>query len=71
MEEALAELRKMFGLEPQICIGIRDCGEETITPRDTTFEYGAQIGMNGEEFSADTLAELMAQIRTWKQEQRG
>lgn len=66
VEECLAELRKMFP-DFQIIVSIRDCGEETITPRGTTFEYSAQIGMNGQEFDADTLPEMLAQIHVWKE----
>lgn len=69
VEQALKELRAMAGSEPQILIGIRDCGEETITLRETTLEYSAQIGMNGEDFDADSLPELMALVRQWHAEQ--
>lgn len=66
----LKELREMFGPEPQICIGIRDCGEETMTVRETTLEYDAQIGMNGDDFAADSLTDLMAQVRAWKEQEK-
>lgn len=66
---ALAELRSMFpGL--QIIVSVRDCGDETATLRGTALEYSIQVGINGEEFDADTLAEVMAAVRAWKEQQQ-
>ena len=48
VESALKELREMFP-DVQICVGIRDCGNQTVTPTGSTLEYDAQIGINGED----------------------
>jgi hypothetical protein len=62
VEDALNETRRLFP-DVQIIVSVRDCGEETTTIRGTTREYGIQIGMNGDEFDADTLAEAMEAVR--------
>ena len=69
VEAAREQLRSMFP-DVQIIIGIRDCGDETITPRNTTLEYNAQIGMNGEDFTGDSLLDLMSEIRAWAKSRR-
>lgn len=66
LEDALREIRELVGPEPQVCVGIRDCGEETTTLRGTTVEYDAQIGMNGVDFVGDSVAEILAAVRAYK-----
>lgn len=68
VEEALAELRQLIGDYPQIIVDIRDCGRET-RGRHGRMEYGAQIGMNGEQFTAPTMAKVLAQVRRWHKQQ--
>jgi len=58
-ETALDELRKVYGPFPQICIGIRDCGKETRTSKGTNREYDVQIGMNGSDFTGESLAKVV------------
>lgn len=66
MVQALAQIRDMFpGL--QIIVSIRDCGVETVTPTGETLEFSAQVGMNGQDFTADRMSEVVAKIRAWKQ----
>jgi hypothetical protein len=59
VESALIKLRKRWP-KKQFIISLRDCGEETQTVRGTSLEYGIQVGMNGQEFDADTLPEALA-----------
>lgn len=65
VEAALKELREMFPYV-QIIVDIRDCGQETRSGRNGRLEYGAQIGMNGEQFAEATLPKLMTVVRAWK-----
>lgn len=67
-DEALTELRKLVGSHPQIIVDIRDCGRETRS-RHGRIEYCAQIGMNGEQFTAPTMAKVLAQVRKLYKEQ--
>lgn len=69
VEEALAELRKLVGPYPQIIVDIRDCGQETRS-KHGRIEYCAQIGMNGEQYTAATMAKVLAQVRKWKEQQK-
>lgn len=62
------ELRKVVGPSVQLIISARDCGEETQTLRGTKLEYSIQVGMNGEEFDADSLAEALQKVRDWKEQ---
>jgi hypothetical protein len=64
VDEALTELRKLVGSHPQIIVDIRDCGRETRS-RHGRIEYCAQIGMNGEQFTAPTMARVLRQVRKW------
>lgn len=59
IESAMAKLRKRFGPYPQLVVSVRDCGDETQTVRGTSLEYGIQVGMNGNEFDADTMAKAL------------
>lgn len=70
VESALAELREMFP-DVQIAIGVRDCGEETVTVRGTQREWSIQIGMNGQDFDADTLDLALQAVRDWREKQDG
>lgn len=63
---ALARIRNMFP-ELQIVVSIRDCGEETTTLSGETLEFSAQVGLNGKEFHADTMGEVVALVRAWRQ----
>lgn len=69
IDDALKELRKMFGPYPQIIVDIRDCGNETRGPHGKV-EYGAQIGMNGEQFTAKTMRGVLRKVRKWKESQQ-
>lgn len=62
VEECLAELRKLVGPFPQIIVDIRDCGQET-RGQHGRMEYCAQIGMNGQQYTAPTMAGVLAQVR--------
>jgi hypothetical protein len=68
VEEALKELRELVGDHPQIIVDIRDCGTETRSKHGRV-EYGAQIGMNGEQFSAATMKQVLAKVRRWRARQ--
>jgi hypothetical protein len=68
VEDVLAELREMFP-DLQIIVSVRDCGEETLTVRGKAIEYSIQVGMNGHDFDADTLAESLQAVRDWKEKQ--
>lgn len=61
----LSELRELLGPYPQLCIDFRDCGKETRTIRGTTKEYSIQVGANGQDFTGDTLSDVMKQVRRW------
>lgn len=65
VESLRSELRQLFP-DVQIIVDIRDCGTETQTLRGSTLEYGAQIGMNGNEFVGDSPAQVLAAVRAWK-----
>lgn len=62
VEEALAELRKLVGRYPQIIVDIRDCGQETRSKHGRV-EYCAQIGANGDQYTAPTMKKVLAQVR--------
>ena len=64
VDEALRELRKLIGSHQQIIVDIRDCGRETRS-RHGRIEYAAQIGMNGEQFTAPTMAKVLIKVRRW------
>lgn len=68
-EQLLNQLREMYGPGPQIIVDIRDCGTETRSPNGK-IEYGAQIGMNGEQFEAKTIAGVLRKVRKWKESQQ-
>ena len=68
VEECLAELREIFGPIPQIIVDIRDCGRETRSQHGR-LEHGAQIGMNGEEFTAPTMSGVLRKVRAWHKAQ--
>ncbi len=68
VESALKELRKLHGPYPQITVDIRDCGRETRS-RHGRIEYCAQIGMDGQEYTAPTMAKVLAQVRRAHKEQ--
>jgi len=59
LETALTQLRDVYGPFPQICIGIRDCGNETRTGQGKRREYDVQIGMNGTDFTGKTLDKVV------------
>lgn len=61
VEDALQEIRKIVGPYPQIIVDVRDCGQETRGPHGQV-EYSAQIGMNGEQYAAATIAGMLAQV---------
>ena len=65
VDAALRELRTMFPTQ-QLIISVRDCGEETRTARGKSIEWGIQVGINGKDFSADTLPEAMKAVRRGK-----
>ena len=67
VEAALVKVRRLFP-DVQIIISVRDCGNETRTRRGTTREYGIQVGMNGHEFDADTLAEALSAAKQFTKE---
>lgn len=69
VESALEELRRLVGPYPQIIVDIRDCGNETRGPHGRV-EYAAQIGMNGEQFTAKTMRGVLRQVRKWKESQQ-
>jgi hypothetical protein len=64
IESGLVETRQLFP-ELQIIASVRDCGDETTTPRGTTLEYSIQVGMNGEDFVGDSLSEAMQKVRQY------
>jgi hypothetical protein len=68
IELALAGVREMFP-DLQIIVGVRDCGEQTITRLGHEREYFIQVGLNGEDFNCPTLSDCMAQVRKWKESQ--
>lgn len=68
VEEALSELRNLLGSYPQIIVDVRDCGQETRSKHGRV-EYCAQIGVNGEQYTAPTMVKVLAQVRKWKERQ--
>lgn len=62
VEQCLKELRETVGPYPQIIVDVRDCGQETRSQHGRV-EFSAQIGMNGEQFTARTMAKVLAQVR--------
>jgi hypothetical protein len=74
VEEALAELRVMF---PDAYISVKrqeytsTATYPTATPVRASAEIYINQGMSPPSCEAKTLGECMAQVRTWKQEQRG
>jgi hypothetical protein len=68
MDDALGELRKIVGPHPQIIVDVRDCGVETRS-RHGRIEYCAQVGMNGPQYTAPTMAKVIAQV--WRAYQEG
>lgn len=69
VESCLAELRELVGPYPQIVVDIRDCGNETRSQHGRV-ECCAQIGANGEQFTAKTFKKVLAQARKWKAQQQ-
>lgn len=67
MDDALGELRKIVGPHPQIIVDVRDCGVETRS-KHGRIEYCAQIGVNGPQYTAQTMAKVVTQIRHAYQE---
>lgn len=61
VEDTLQEIRKIVGPYPQIIVDIRDCGQETRGSHGR-IEYSAQLGMNGEQYTAATIAGVLAQV---------
>jgi hypothetical protein len=73
VEECLAELRRMF---PILTVSVNVYANWIPDRRDKDFVTIRMFGAapttpHTREFNAPTLAECMAQVRTWKQEQRG
>lgn len=62
VEECLTELRNLVGPFPQIIVDIRDCGQET-RGQYGRIEYCAQIGMNGQQYTAPTMAKVLTKVR--------